>query len=118
MKLFLTNTINQKMLNDRDLFLHIDERNIKTNSKFSLEDYLHQELILGSNIIDKVQVEYYDSSQSKLIQIADVFSNIKYSNYLTEKAYQSTLEKYQKDGYILPDFNFPQYKGLKKIFKK
>ena len=42
MKLFLTNTINQKMLNDRDLFLHIDERNIKTNSKFSLEDYLHQ----------------------------------------------------------------------------
>lgn len=117
MKIFLTNTIKSNIIKERELFLNIDERNIKTNSKFSLEDYLHQELILGSNIIDKVRVEYYDSSQNKLIQIADVFSNIKYSNYLTKNGYQAVLNKYQKEGYIVPDFKFPQDKGFK-IFKK
>ena len=117
MKNFLINTINLDMVEDKSLFLQIDERNIKTNSKFSLEDYLHQELILGLNVINDVCVKYYDSSQNKLIQIADVFANIKYSDYLTNNSYKNVFDKYRKQGYILTDFEFPQYKGLKNILK-
>lgn len=117
MKIFLTNTIHKKIINDKNLYLHIDERNIKTDSKFSLEDYLNQELLLESNIIDNVIVQYYDSAQSKLIQIADVFANIKYSNYLTNNSYKSKIDELKAKGYILEDFNFPQ-NGFRKIFKK
>lgn len=108
MKLFLQNSINKGYINAKELSLQIDERNIKTNSKFSLEDYIHQELILDVNIIDSVKVEYFDSSNNSIIQIADVFANIKYSDYRTNGSYSNTLAKYKKNGYIFPDFKFPQ----------
>lgn len=111
MKLFLHNTIYNKIIEDREIFFHIDERNVKTDSKFSLEDYLNQELKLEQGIVDDLKVEYYDSSQSRLIQVADVFSNIKYSNYLTNGAYNEELYNLKKDGYILEDFNFPKSKN-------
>ena len=110
MKLFLQNSFHKGYINNREIFLQIDERNVKTNSKFSLEDYIHQELILDTNIIDNVKVEYFDSSNNIIIQIADVFANIKYSDYLTNNAYYEVLKKYKKQGYILPDFKFPQHK--------
>ncbi len=116
MKIFLINTIRKQIITDDELFLHIDERNIKTDSKFSLEDYLNQELLLEANIIKDVKVQYYDSSQSQLIQIADVFANIKYSNYLTDKVYKDILKELQKEGYILEDFKFPQHKKSKILY--
>lgn len=107
-KLFLENSFNLKLISDKEIFLQIDERNVKTNSKFSLEDYLNQELVLDSGLIEKAIVKYFDSSQNCIIQIADVFSNIKYSDYLTNGAYKEIIKKYQKEGYILKDFNFPK----------
>lgn len=118
MKLFLHNTIYNKMIVDKEIFLHIDERNVKTDSKFSLEDYLNQELKLEKGIVDNVKVEYFDSSQSRLIQIADVFSNIKYSNYLTDGFYSEILCNLEKEGYILKDFKFPKKNSKKSIKKK
>ena len=108
MKLFIENSFHSHLLNEKEIFLQIDERNVKTNSKYSLEDYLHQELILDSDLIEKVHVEYYDSSQNCIIQIADVFSNIKYSDYATSGAYKDILKDCYKKGYILKDFNFPR----------
>ena len=89
-----------------------------TDSKFSLEDYLNQELLLNDNLLDNVLVKYFDSSQNCFIQIADVFSNIMYSNLITKGAYKKELELLQQNKYILPSFIFPQKKfknSIKKI---
>lgn len=117
LKIFLINSINKKYIEDKQIFLQIDERNVKTDSKYSLEDYLNQELLLNDNLIETVQVQYFDSSQNCFIQIADVFSNIMYSNLITKGGYQKELEQLQQDKYILPPFIFPQKKFESKIKK-
>ena len=117
MKIFLINSIKKKFINDKEIFLQIDERNVKTDSKYSLEDYLNQELFLNDNLIDTLQVQYFDSSQNCFIQIADVFSNIMYSNLITNGSYQKELEKLQQEKYILPPFIFPQKRFENKIKK-
>lgn len=116
-KIFLINSIKKNYINDREIYLQIDERNVKTDSKYSLEDYLNQELLLNDNIIENVQVQYFDSSQNCLIQIADVFSNIMYSNLITNGSYQKELEQLQRNNYILPPFIFPKEIFQNKIKK-
>lgn len=108
LKLFFTNCVQRKYMTDKGLFLHIDERNVRTESRFSLEDYLNQEMVLDLNLLKDVKVKYYDSSQNQLIQVADVFSNILYSNIVTKGAYQKELECLMRKGYILPLFRFPK----------
>lgn len=115
LKIFLINSIKKKYIADKEIFLQIDERNVKTDSKYSLEDYLNQELLLNDNLIDNIQVQYFDSSQNYFIQIADVFSNIMYSNLITKGSYHECIEKLQRDKYILPAFIFPKEKFEKKI---
>ena len=117
MKLFLINSFKKGYIIDKELFLQIDERNVKTESKFSLEDYLNQELILNDNILENIQVKYFDSSQNCFVQIADVFSNIMYSNLITNGNYRKELEKLQEEKYILPPFIFPKKKFENKIKK-
>lgn len=116
-KIFLINSIKKKYIEDKEIFLQIDERNVKTDSKYSLEDYLNQELLLNDNLIENIQVQYFDSSQNCFIQIADVFSNIMYSNLITKGGYEQELEKLQQDKYILPPFIFPKKKFENKIKK-
>ena len=113
LKIFLINSIKRGFINDKNLSLNIDERNVKTESKFSLEDYLNQELVLSLGTIENVKVEYYDSSQNIFIQIADVFANLLYSNIITKGKYNEELKKLKKEKYILPYFTFPQNKFTK-----
>lgn len=108
MKLFIENCFHLKYFSDKEVSLQIDERNIKTNSKYSLEDYLNQELRLNLDLIEKAKVVYFDSAKNTIIQIADVFSNIKFSDYATNGAYKDILKEYYKKGYILKDFYFPR----------
>jgi len=108
LKLFLINAAQREYLEGKTLFLHIDERNVKTESRYSLEDYLNQEMVLNFDFFEKVEVKYYDSANSQLIQIADVFSNIMYSNMITEGAYEKEIENLKAQGYILPLFWFPK----------
>lgn len=117
LKIFLINSIKKKYIKDKEIFLQINERNVKTDSKYSLEDYLNQELLLNDNLIDNVQVQYFDSSQNCFIQIADVFSNIMYSNLITKGSYQKELQQLKQNGYILPPFIFPQEIFQSKIKK-
>lgn len=118
LKIFLINSIKKKYIKDKEVFLQIDERNVKTDSKFSLEDYLNQELLLSDNLSDNVQVKYYDSSRNCFIQIADVFSNIMYSNLITGGSYKKEIKYLKQNKYILPPFIFPNKKlgnGIKKL---
>lgn len=115
LKIFLINSIKKKYIKDTQLFLQIDERNVRTDAKYSLEDYLNQELLLNDNLIENVQVKYFDSSQNCFIQIADVFSNIMYSNLITKGSYATELKQLQKEQYILPSFIFPQKKFENRI---
>ena len=117
LKLFLINSTQKGYIQDREIYLHIDERNVKTDSKFSLEDYINQELVLNMDILDNANVQYYDSSQSIYIQIADVFSNLLYSNMLTEGKYNKKIDKLMEQGYILPSFVFPKNKFIKNMNK-
>lgn len=117
LKLFLINSQKKGYIEDRKIYLHIDERNVKTDSKFSLEDYLNQELVLSMDVIDNAIVEYHDSSQNIFIQIADVFSNLLYSNMLTNGKYDKTIKNLKQNGYILPTFVFPQIKFIKNTNK-
>lgn len=116
-KIFLINSIKKKYIENKQIFLQIDERNVKTDSKFSLEDYLNQELLLNDDLVENIQVQYFDSSQNCFIQIADVFSNIMYSNLITKGSYEKELEQLQQDKYILPAFIFPKKKFENKIKK-
>lgn len=116
-KIFLINSLKKSYIKGKELFLQIDERNVKTESKYSLEDYLNQELILNDNMLENVQVKYFDSSQNYFIQIADVFSNIMYSDLITNGNYRKEIEKLQEEKYILPPFIFPKKKFENKIKK-
>lgn len=117
LKLFLINSKQRGYIKDREIYLHIDERNVKTDSKFSLEDYLNQELVLSMDLIDTAKVHYYDSSQNVFIQIADVFSNLLYSNMLTNGEYNDTIKELKENGYILAPFIFPKNKFIKNMNK-
>ncbi len=108
LKLFFTNALQRKYIADKELFLQIDERNIRTDSKFSLEDYLNQEIVLNLDLLEDIKVKYYNSVDNQLIQVADVFSNILYSNLVTQGAYQQELMQLRRAGYLLPMFRFPK----------
>ena len=83
--------------------LEIDERNQSTESKSSLEDYLDTQLRLDEKLIEDVKVKYFDSANNNLIQIADVFANLEYS-----QMFNSTFAK---------EFKIMKEKGiLKNIF--
>lgn len=100
--------INHKMLPNDEYFIHIDERNIKTEAKYTLEDYLNTELVFGKVLNNNVKVAYYDSCNSILIQIADVFANIFYSNLMC-KNYDKQISGLKRKGFIKQIFKFPCY---------
>lgn len=117
LKLFLINSIKCKYITEKEIYLNIDERNVKTDSKYSLEDYLNQELVLSMGAIENAKVHYYDSCQNIFIQIADVFSNLLYSNILTKGKYDEKIKRLKKEKYILPTFVFPKNKFIKNTNK-
>lgn len=106
MKLNLLALLNRNYTITEDHLFHIDNQNVRTESKATLEDYLNTELQYQYKKYMNVKIEYSDSSVKKIIQIADVFSNILYSSKLTE-TYGQVLNKVTNDGYIKFCFEFP-----------
>ena len=90
--------------------LQVDERNVKTNSRATLQEYLNTEFQLEDNIDASFSVSYFDSSSNKLIQIADVFSNVFYSERMTG-AYSEDLKALERSGYLHKKFVFPLSAG-------
>ena len=98
--------LKNSLLPKDDYYLCIDERNEKTKTKFLLEEYLNMQLIIEEDLVDSMKVEYFNSSNNQLKQIADVFSNIFYSNCLNGK-YEDKLIELREKGYIKSIFLYP-----------
>ncbi|MDP4152747.1 MAG: DUF3800 domain-containing protein [Bacillota bacterium] len=96
-----------KVLTDRTWYLNIDERNVKSVLKYELEEFLMTGLSTSRDIADDISVTYFDSKNNKLIQIADVFSNIFYSNIITGGHYSEEIRHMQAGGYIVGFFHLP-----------
>ena len=94
------------ILPDEACLLQLDERNERTETKYFLENYLNTELVLTSIYSNDFLVKYFDSAQNKLIQVADVFSNIMYSHLIT-KGYTAQFDQLRSNGLIKFVFNFP-----------
>lgn len=99
------------------LSLQIDERNQSTESKSSLEDYLDTQLRLEEHIIDDIKVSYFDSANNPLVQIADVFANLEFTQ-LFNPEFKEEFEKIQKNGFLKYIFKFPKNKMAHRYRKK
>lgn len=86
--------------------LQLDERNERTESKFFLEDYLNTELSITGINSGNFNVQYFDSANNSNIQIADVFSNLYYSQLKT-KEYHEELSLLREKGILKHVFRFP-----------
>lgn len=113
MKIAIECFIKKGFLPNEDYILQLDERNEKTRSKYFLENYLNTELRLSNAVKGKFTVNYFDSADNKLIQIADVFANIYYSGLFT-KNYTNELRELKRKGFIRYIFKFPIPKRAKK----
>jgi hypothetical protein len=105
-KLTLISLLHRNIIPEEDIYLHIDERNVRTETKATLEEYLNTELQLNEGFPMTTTVEYHESSSCRFVQIADVFSNIFFSSSVSE-SYQTEIRNLCKNGYIKFTFEFP-----------
>ena len=87
--------------------IQIDERNVKTGAKKSLDDYLRTELILKNALIQDVNVLYFDSANNSLIQLSDFFSNLYYS-YLMSSNYNEVIEMLKEKKILKVIYKYPE----------
>lgn len=103
----LTYMDNQGMLND-SVYLHIDERNVRTDTINFLQEYAIMELCIAKNNARTIQAKYYDSSSNKLIQIADVLANIYFSNANEfNNNLVDEINTIYRNGYVIKFFEYP-----------
>ena len=93
-------------LPNEECCLQLDERNERTDSKHFLEQYLNTELIMNGSCKGPFNVDYFDSSNNIIIQIADVMANLLYS-HLKNNCYEAELKMLQDKGVIKFIFEFP-----------
>jgi hypothetical protein len=88
-------------------YLHVDQRNLKKNTITAFEEYLNTELVTGFNIQKAFEVEYYNSDQLSLIQVADLFSNLMYSHIQTGN-YDNEFKLLEETGMIKYIYEYPK----------
>lgn len=106
-KLSFEHFTNYKYICKKENYLFIDERNVRTDTKATLEEYLNTELVTGSYIQDGFFVEYCQSETRELIQIADVFANIYFTDLISNNCFFNELNKMRDEKYIVNEFFFP-----------
>ena len=100
--------INRGLLPSEEHSIVIDERNLRTDSKHFLEEYLISELVLGGINNGNIRITYVDSSKNQLVQIADVFSNLKFSRVASgDVNYGLEFQKLENSN-LKMTFNFPK----------
>ena len=109
--LFMLHNLKQLRLPYDEYFIQIDERNIKTDAKKSLEDYLNTSLVLANELTDNIVVSYQDSCNNSLIQLSDFFANLFFSFLMNNESYMDTINNLQKKKIIRHIFNFPLTKN-------
>lgn len=108
-KLKLSFFLKRKYLPNDEYIIQFDNRNQKNDSKNSLEDYLNAELHLNEELTEEIHVDYFNSENNTLIQIADVFSNIFYSYCFHSEKYNSIIKRMKKFKSLKGVFKFPYY---------
>ena len=106
LKLALGYFIHRGLLPNEECFLQLDERNERTETKFFLEEYLNTELIMNGSCNGPFKVQYFDSENNKIIQLADVYANWFYS-HLQTGAYSEELKAQQEAKIVREIFEFP-----------
>lgn len=76
--------------NTRDIRILIDEQNISTDAKYTLDDYLEQHFTVMNPLCRTVDVKYTDSKNHPMIQLIDFISNTFYRNL--EKHDKTSIE--------------------------
>ena len=71
-----------------------------------LEQYLNTELIGRKVTQHPFKVTYYDSASNRLIQVADVFANLYFSQLKTGK-YGQEIKTLKDNGKLKFEFKFP-----------
>ena len=104
LKLAITHYRKNDIISSEKLLLQLDERNEKPESKNFLQDYLNTELYMYFD--EECQVQYFDSQNNHLIQVADVMSNLMFSNKMTH-SYDDLFNKLKSEGHIKDIFVFP-----------
>lgn len=105
-RLALEYYIQKEYISGDNLMLQLDERNEKTETKHFLEHYLQTELGMKDIVKGDCKVKYFDSANNQIIQVADVFSNLYFSELLTG-SYTKEIEKMKREGYLKSIFEFP-----------
>ena len=107
LKLSFEHFTKYKKIAAKENYLFIDERNVRTETRSTLCEYLNTELVTGNHIQREFYVEYCQSETRELIQIADVFSNIYYTNLVANNCFSDEISKMKSEKYISGEFNFP-----------
>lgn len=106
LKLALEHFIKTGCLTDDTYLIQLDERNERTETRHFLQNYLNTEFRMSGLLSHDINVNYYDSSKNRLIQIADVFANLYFSELMTN-AYSSELKTMETNGCLKKVFRFP-----------
>ena len=107
-RLALEAFVRRGLIPSEDHHLIIDERNIRTDSKSVLEEYLLTELVVGGINNGNIKINYVDSSNVQLVQIADVFSNLKFSRVVSDNENYETEFQKLEESVLKMTFNFPK----------
>jgi hypothetical protein len=70
-----------KNFNTINLYITIDNRNIKITSEKSLEEYLVIECIKNKSYVKNIYIKYDDSRKNNNLQGVDMFANAIYAKY-------------------------------------
>ena len=106
-RLALEHFIQNGLLPDEDCHLQLDERNEKKEARHFMENYLNTELVVGGSAQGHFSVTYFDSADNRLIQVADIFANLLYSEEQTGQ-YGRELGMLRKAGMLKYIFDFPK----------
>lgn len=93
-------------LPDDQYILQLDERNERTDARHFLQNYLNTELRMEQVLSKDIQVQYFDSFNNKLIQVADVLANLYFSNLHT-RTYEGEIQQMRDSGCLKYEFCFP-----------
>lgn len=99
--------LNHKYLNkNEEIFIKVDERNERPDAKAFLEQYLNTSFQLENHLTKEIIVRYFDSKDNLLIQLADVFANIKFSELMTG-TYKNEFKLLENSKILKFTYKFP-----------
>lgn len=109
--IFLYDNLHKCNLPYSNYTIQIDERNLKIEETKVLQEYLAIQLGLKNDLIEDINVEYFDSANNSLIQISDFFSNLYYSYLMRPDNYIDIINELIDKNIIKDIFIFPKNKN-------